>query len=97
VAGARRPGHSERVPENYFDARIARTYEARWPELFDPAAIDPVVSFLAGLAGSGAALELGIGTGRLAVPLGVAEGAVAARVPYHRAGAGRPGGLPRAW
>ena len=58
-----------RVPENYFGARIARTYEAKWPELFDPAAIQPVVSFLAGLAGSGTALELGIGTGRLAIPL----------------------------
>ena len=57
------------MPENYFDARIARTYEAKWPELFDPAAIEPAVSFLAGLAGSGAALELGIGTGRLAIPL----------------------------
>jgi 16S rRNA A1518/A1519 N6-dimethyltransferase RsmA/KsgA/DIM1 with predicted DNA glycosylase/AP lyase activity len=57
------------VPENYFGARIARTYEAKWPELFDPAAIEQVVGFLAGLAGSGAALELGIGTGRLAIPL----------------------------
>jgi len=30
------------VPENYFDARIARTYEAKWPEVFDPAVIEPV-------------------------------------------------------
>jgi SAM-dependent methyltransferase len=57
------------VPANYFDERIARSYEARWPELFEPAAIDPVVAFLAGLAGDGAALELGIGTGRIAIPL----------------------------
>jgi SAM-dependent methyltransferase len=57
------------VPENYFDERIARTYEAKWPELFEPAVIAPAVSFLAGLAGEGAALELGIGTGRLALPL----------------------------
>ena len=69
MAAASRRGHCVRVPENYFDARIARTYEAKWPELFDPAAIEPVVSFLAGLAGSGTALELGIGTGRLAIPL----------------------------
>ena len=33
------------------------------------AAIDPVVDFLADLAGDGAALELGIGTGRIALPL----------------------------
>jgi SAM-dependent methyltransferase len=58
------------VPVNYFDERVAKSYEARWPELFEPAAIDPVVAFLAGLAGDGAALELGIGTGRVAIPLG---------------------------
>jgi SAM-dependent methyltransferase len=57
------------VAENYFDERIAATYEEKWPELFEPAAIDPVVSFLADLARSGTALELGIGTGRLALPL----------------------------
>jgi 2-polyprenyl-3-methyl-5-hydroxy-6-metoxy-1,4-benzoquinol methylase len=57
------------VPTNYFDERIARSYEAKWPELFEPATVDPVVDFLAELAGSGAALELGIGTGRIAIPL----------------------------
>jgi SAM-dependent methyltransferase len=57
------------VPENYFDERIAATYEAKWPELFEPAVVDPAVSFLADLARSGTALELGIGTGRLALPL----------------------------
>jgi SAM-dependent methyltransferase len=61
------------VPRNYFDQRIARSYEAKWPELFEPAAIDPVVGFLADLvrerADAGAALELGVGTGRIAIPL----------------------------
>jgi SAM-dependent methyltransferase len=57
------------VPENYFDGRIAKSYEARWPALFEPAVVDPAVSFLADLAGAGAALELGIGTGRIAIPL----------------------------
>ncbi len=57
------------MPENYFDKPIAETYEAKWPELFEPSVIDPAVSFLADLAGSGAALELGIGTGRIALPL----------------------------
>ncbi|MEO3813939.1 class I SAM-dependent methyltransferase [Sphaerisporangium sp. B11E5] len=57
------------MPEDNFDEHIAATYEAKWPELFEPAAVDPVVGFLAGLAGSGAALELGVGTGRIAVPL----------------------------
>jgi hypothetical protein len=57
------------MPRDYFDARTAETYEAKWPHLFDPAVVEPTVSFLAGLAGSGAALEFGIGTGRIALPL----------------------------
>jgi SAM-dependent methyltransferase len=57
------------VPKNYFDERIAKSYEAKWPDQFEPAMVDPVVDFLADLAGTGAALELGIGTGRIALPL----------------------------
>jgi len=37
--------------------------------MFDPAVLDPAVDFLAALAGEGRALELGIGTGRVALPL----------------------------
>lgn len=57
------------MPENYFDERIAKGYDAKWAYLAEPAVVDPAVSFLAELAGAGAALELGIGTGRLALPL----------------------------
>ncbi len=57
------------MPENYFVGPIASEYEARWPHLFDPAVIDPAVDFLAARAGAGPVLELGIGTGRLALPL----------------------------
>jgi SAM-dependent methyltransferase len=57
------------VPENYFDARVAAGYDAGCEELFAPAVLEPTVDFLAGLAGDGAALELGIGTGRVALPL----------------------------
>jgi SAM-dependent methyltransferase len=57
------------VPTNYFDERIAKSYDAKWPELFEPAVVGQAVRFLAGLAGAGAALELGIGTGRIAMPL----------------------------
>ncbi len=53
----------------YFDERIAQRYEAYWPYLFEPTAVDPVVSFLAGLAADGGALEFGVGTGRIALPL----------------------------
>ena len=37
--------------------------------MFDPAVVEPAVDFLAELAGDGRALELGIGTGRIALPL----------------------------
>jgi SAM-dependent methyltransferase len=57
------------VPDNYFDTWVARRYDVLWPDLFDPHVIEPAVSVLAELAGDGAALELGIGTGRLALPL----------------------------
>ncbi len=58
-------------PENYFHKRIAKDYEANWPEIFEPAVVDPAVSFLAALGGSGTALEFGIRTGRIALILGV--------------------------
>jgi len=60
------------VPENAFTGRIAQEYETRWPHLFEPAVVDPAVDFLADLTGDGptrSALEFGIGTGRLALPL----------------------------
>jgi SAM-dependent methyltransferase len=55
--------------DGYFDERVAARYDESAAEMFDPAVVDPVVGFLAELAGSGRALELGIGTGRIALPL----------------------------
>jgi SAM-dependent methyltransferase len=55
--------------DGYFDERVAARYDESAAEMFDPAVVDPVVDFLAELAGSGRALELGIGTGRIALPL----------------------------
>jgi len=57
------------VPEIYFDERIAKGYDSSSADMFEPAVVDAAVSFLADLAGGGAALELGIGTGRIALPL----------------------------
>ena len=37
--------------------------------MFDPAVLNPTVDFLTELASGGAALEMGIGTGRVAIPL----------------------------
>jgi SAM-dependent methyltransferase len=55
--------------DGYFGEPVAARYDDSAADMFDPAVVDPVVDFLAGLAGSGRALELGIGTGRIAVPL----------------------------
>jgi SAM-dependent methyltransferase len=57
------------MPEDYFGERVASRYDESSADLFEPAVVDPVVEFLAGLAGRGAALEFGIGTGRIALPL----------------------------
>jgi SAM-dependent methyltransferase len=55
--------------DGYFDERVAARYDESSAEMFDPAVVDPVIAFLVELAGSGRALELGIGTGRIALPL----------------------------
>jgi SAM-dependent methyltransferase len=57
------------VPRIYFDERIAANYDATSGNMFDPAVVSATVDFLADLAAGGAALELGIGTGRIALPL----------------------------
>jgi SAM-dependent methyltransferase len=60
--------------DGYFGDRVAASYDDPSSEEFDPAVIERTVGVLAGLAGSGLAgsgraLELGIGTGRIALPL----------------------------
>jgi SAM-dependent methyltransferase len=55
--------------DGYFDERVAARYDKSAAEMFDSAVVDPVVDLLAELAGTGRALELGIGTGRIALPL----------------------------
>jgi SAM-dependent methyltransferase len=55
--------------DGYFDERVAMRYDQSSAEMFEAGAIDPVVDLLVELAGSGRALELGIGTGRIALPL----------------------------
>jgi hypothetical protein len=57
------------VSRNWFGADVAKRYDESTGDEFDPRVIDATVDFLAGLAGDGAALELGIGTGRIALPL----------------------------
>src|SRR6476646_3513337 len=57
------------MPENHFGEDVAARYDDPSDSMFAASAIAPVVDLLADLAGDGAALELGIGTGRIAVPL----------------------------
>jgi len=55
---------------NYFDEPVAATYDENSGDMFDPAVLEPTVDLLADLAGpDGSALELAVGTGRVALPL----------------------------
>ena len=54
---------------DHWDAETAATYDESSAFMFAPGVLDPTVDFLAALAGDGAALELAIGTGRVAIPL----------------------------
>jgi len=63
--------------DGYFDEPVAATYDDNSDPMFSPEVVDPTVDFLAELAGDGRALELGIGTGRIALPL------AARGVPVH--------------
>src|SRR4051812_38312764 len=61
--------------DGYFGEAVAASYDDGFEGHFDPAAIDVTAGALAGLAGGaansghGRALELAIGTGRVALPL----------------------------
>ena len=57
------------MSKDYFGERIAERYDETASDMFDRSAVNPVVDFLADLAFDGTALELGIGTGRIALPL----------------------------
>src|SRR6266568_2593832 len=62
--------------DDYFGEEVAARYDES-AEIFEPGAVEATVGFLAELAGGGRALELGIGTGRIALPL------AARGVPVH--------------
>jgi predicted RNA methylase len=59
----------KRHSKGFFGERAAAVYDERAAEMFAPAVVKPVVDMLAELAGKGPALEFGIGTGRIALPL----------------------------
>jgi SAM-dependent methyltransferase len=55
--------------DGYFDERVASRYDESAADMFDAKTVGPAVDLLAELAGDGRALEFGIGTGRIALPL----------------------------
>jgi SAM-dependent methyltransferase len=55
--------------DGYFGERVAASYDESAADMFKSGVVEPAVDVLADLAGSGRALELGIGTGRIALPL----------------------------
>src|SRR5215831_9110638 len=55
--------------ENVWDHEAATTYDTPGEGMFAPEVLGPTVNRLAELAGDGPALELAIGTGRVAIPL----------------------------
>lgn len=57
------------MPQNVFTGRVAERYDSDSPDMYEPGVLEPAVTFLADAARSGAALEFGIGTGRVALPL----------------------------
>jgi SAM-dependent methyltransferase len=57
------------VPEDYFGEHVAKRFDERYADQASPAVVDPIVAFLVDLARGAAVLELGVGTGRIALPL----------------------------
>jgi SAM-dependent methyltransferase len=57
------------VPQNQFIGPVAEQYDRASPEMYEPALLDSTADFLAAAADGGKALEFGIGTGRVALPL----------------------------
>ena len=54
---------------DYFNERIAASYDEACVDMFATDLVDTTVDVLTQLAGRGRALEFGIGTGRIALPL----------------------------
>jgi len=57
------------VSSDVWDEETAATYDEEAAAMFEPGAVGPAVELLAGLAGTGRALEFAIGTGRIGIPL----------------------------
>lgn len=63
--------------DGYFDERVAARFDDDYDYQAEAKVVGPMVDFIASLAADGRALELGSGTGRIAIPL------AARGVPVH--------------
>ncbi len=70
--------------DGYFGEEVAARYDASSASMFAPEVVNPTVDLLAELAGDGRALELAVGTGRIALPL-AARGVPVAGIDMSRA------------
>lgn len=57
------------MPQDHFGEEVAAAYDRSAQDMFSDGVLGPTVDLLASLAGDGAALELAVGTGRVALPL----------------------------
>ena len=57
------------MPDDFFGPDVAPRYDDDVADMFAAEAVEPAVDILAELAAGGRVLELGIGTGRIALPL----------------------------
>ncbi len=83
------------MTEVRFDERIASRYDENTGFMYRPEVLEPTVAFLEALAGDGAALEFGVGTGRIALPLsarGVPVHGIDISEPMLEQLQGKPGG-----
>ena len=71
------PANIHGMPTDYFGEGVAEHFDRRYAHLEARAVVDPMVELISGFANAGAALELGVGTGRIALPL------AARGVPVH--------------
>jgi SAM-dependent methyltransferase len=68
-AGGPGTRHAAAVGSITWDRELAEVYDATYAAMYDPAVLGPAVDLLADLAGTGPALELAVGTGRVALAL----------------------------
>ncbi|MDQ6877664.1 MAG: class I SAM-dependent methyltransferase [Candidatus Dormibacteraeota bacterium] len=66
---SKRDHRTEQSVPDHFGADVAPRYDQDHAAMYEPVVVNPAVDLLADLAAGGRALELAVGTGRIALPL----------------------------